>query len=184
MSKFSFAFTDAPAPGFRTEIVPGIEWIRLPLPFALDHVNCWFLHDSNNTCLVDSGLHTPATLACWDSIIKDTGWPEKLLVTHFHPDHSGLAGWFAAQGTHVLSSEIEWGIVKKLNAIETNDYQQFYAQWYAQHGVAQEYIDAVNKAGNSFTAGTVPPPEHCEFLSPGNSIELGGRNFEIMCGQG
>jgi len=184
MSKLSFAFTDAPAPGVRTEIVPGIEWVRLPLPFALDHVNCWLLHDSNNTCLVDTGLHTPVSLECWNDIIKEAGWPEKLLVTHFHPDHSGLAGWFAAQGTQVLSSEIEWGIVKRLNAISTNDFQQFYAQWYAQHGVSQEYIDAVNKAGNSFTAGTVPPPEHCEFLDSGCNIELGGRSFEIICGQG
>lgn len=184
MSNLTFAFTEAPAPGVRTEIVPGIDWVRLPLPFALDHVNCWFIHDDNSTCLVDSGLHTPASLECWDNIIKGTGWPQKLLVTHFHPDHSGLAGWFASQGTRVLSSEVEWGIVKRLNAMPTRDYQQFYAQWYTQHGVSQEYIDAVNVAGNSYTAGTVTPPDQCEFLSAGTNIELGGRSFEIMCGQG
>jgi len=184
MSDLSFAFTDAPAPGVRTEIIPGIEWIRLPLPFALDHVNCWFLHDESNTCVIDSGLNTPTSLECWNNIIKDTGWPEKLLVTHFHPDHSGLAGWFAEHGTHVLSSEIEWEIVERLNAISTSDYQQFYAQWYSQHDVAQEYIDAVNAAGNTYTAKTVPPPTQCAFLSAGDNIEFGGRQFEVMCGQG
>ena len=184
MSNLTFAFTDVPAAGARMEVVPGIDWIRLPLPFALDHVNCWYLHDNINTCMVDTGLHTTASLECWDNIIKETGWPQKLLVTHFHPDHSGLAGWFAEHGTQVLSSEIEWAIVERLNATATGDFQQFYAQWYNQHGVSQEYIDAVNVAGNTYTAKTVPPPNHCEFLSAGDSIELGGRQYEVMCGQG
>jgi len=180
----SFTFSDAPAPGVRTEVVPGIEWVRLPLPFALDHVNCWLLHDNGDTCLVDSGLETRATFDCWNNIIKDTDWPQKLLVTHFHPDHSGLAGWFASHGAEVISSEIEWDIIKRLNAMSTTDYQQFYVQWYQQHGVSQEYIDAVSLAGNTYTAKTVPPPSHCDYLSAGDSVELGGRQFEVMCGQG
>lgn len=184
MNDLSFVFTDAPAPGVRTEIVPGVDWIRLPLPFALDHVNCWFLHDESNTCVIDSGLHTEVSLECWNKIIKKTGWPQKLLVTHFHPDHSGLAGWFAEQGAQVLSSEIEWEIVERLNAISTSDYQRFYALWYSRHGVAQEYIDVVNAAGNTYTAKTVPPPDQCEFLTSGDTISLGGRQFEIICGQG
>jgi len=184
MSHVKFAFTHAPDPGIRTEIIPGVEWVRLPLPFALDHVNCWFLHGNGNTCLVDSGINTRASLDCWDNILKDTGWPQKLLVTHFHPDHSGLAGWFASHGVQVLSSEIEWDIVKRLNAMSTTEYQQFYVQWYKQHGVSLEYIEAVSLAGNTFTAKTVPPPSHCEFLTAGDSVELGGRQFEVICGQG
>jgi len=178
------AVTDVPAPGTRTEIVPGIDWIRMPLPFALDHVNCWHLHDKDSSCVVDTGVNTPETLSSWNDIISDVGVPQHLLVTHFHPDHSGLSGWFAEQGAQVLSSEIEWRIVQRLNAISTVDYQQFYAQWYERNGVPQDYIDVVNVAGNTYTAKTVPPPNQCEFLSAGNSIELGGRVFEIMCGQG
>jgi len=184
MSKLLFADRETPAPGARTEIVPGIEWIRLPLPFALDHVNCWLLHGNGDSALVDTGLKTRVSLDSWERIVNDTGWPQTLLVTHFHPDHSGLAGWFAEQGAHVLSSEIEWDIIKRLNAISTDDYQQFYAQWYQQHGVEQSYIDAVNSAGNTYTSNTVPPPSQCQFLSAGDIIALGGRQFEVMCGQG
>lgn len=184
MSKLSFVVNKAPKPGVRTEIIPGIEWIQLPLPFALDHVNCWYLHGNGSTCMVDTGVHTSATLDYWNNILKDTGVPQKLLVTHFHPDHSGLAGWFATQGAQVLSSEIEWGMVQRLNAIATADYQQFYTQWYKRNAVPQAYIDAVSSAGNTYTAKTVPPPAQCEYLTAGDTVELGGRQFEVMCGQG
>lgn len=184
MSELKFTVEQPPTLGLRTEVVPGIDWVRLSLPFALDHVNCWFLHDGDNNCLIDTGVHTPDTLDCWNRNFAGSGWPQKLLVTHFHPDHSGLAGWFAKNGSDVLSSEIEWGIVQSLNAIDDAAYQDFYAKWYSQNGVEQAYIDTVYKLGNTFKAKTVEPPQHAQFLSDGDSVELGGRSFAVMTGQG
>ena len=180
----TFAFTEAPADGTRTQIVPGIDWIRQSLPFALDHVNCWYLHGEGESCFVDTGVNTEATLDSWEQIFKDTGKPQKLLVTHFHPDHSGLAGWFAKDGCEVLSSEIEWGIVQSLNAIEDTPYQDYYAQWYAQNGVAQSYIDVVYKLGNTYKSKTLAPPQSVGYLRHGDVVELGGRSFQVMTGQG
>lgn len=182
--ELTFALAEPPANGKHTEVLPGINWIRLPLPFALDHVNCWLLHDDTGSCLIDSGVNTKQTLDCWNQVIADTGWPEQLLVTHFHPDHSGLAGWFASNGAQVLSSKIEWGIVQNLNAIDDAAYQEYYAQWYAKNGVEQSYIDAVLKVGNTFKGRTLPPPATCSYLQDGDSIELGGRSFAVLTGQG
>lgn len=184
MSKVSYAFTEAPAAGQCTQIVKGIDWIRMPLPFALDHVNCWYLHGEGESCLIDTGVHTTETLDSWNHIISDKGHPKKLLVTHFHPDHSGLAGWFAETGSDVISSEIEWGIVHALNAIEDARYQALYVDWYKQNDIDQPYIDAIYKMGNTYKARTVPPPTECEYLSDGDTVELGGRRFNVMTGQG
>lgn len=184
MSELTFAFSEFPAPGQRTEIVEGIEWIHLPLPFALNHVNCWYLHGGGEACIIDTGLNTTESRECWNSVIADVGWPQKLLVTHFHPDHSGVAAWFAEHGADVLSSEIEWRIIEQLNAVDAPSYQDFYSQWYKQHGVAQTYIDAVNKAGNMYTAKTLAPPSGVTFLDAGDQIELGGRRFSVLTGQG
>jgi len=179
-----FTFSEAPPYGQRTQIVPGIDWIRLALPFALDHVNCWHLHGEGESCLIDTGVHTKGTLESWNSVFADSPWPEKLLVTHFHPDHSGLAGWFAQKGCEIVSSEIEWGIVQSLNAIEDGAYQDYYANWYVQHGVEQSYIDAVNKLGNTFKSKTLAPPKNAQYLSDGDTVEFGGRSFQVMKGQG
>ena len=179
-----FVFEQAPASGQLTQVIPGIDWVRMPLPFALDHVNCWLLSDDKGRYLIDTGVATQETFDSWNRIVEQTGWPQKLLVTHFHPDHSGLAGWFAEQDCSIVSSEIEWGIVQELNAIEDSPYQDFYAKWYASNGIDQRYIDAVYKMGNSYKSRTKPPPATCDFLQAGDSIEIGGRRFDVMTGQG
>jgi len=180
----SFAFSSAPEAGQTRQIVPGVDWIRLPLPFALDHVNCWYLSGQDDTCLIDSGVNKPETLACWNSVIANKGIPQKLLITHFHPDHSGLAGGVAKQGCDVLSSEIEWDIVQKINAIDDAPYQDFYAQWYMHNGVDASYVRAVYKMGNTYKFITHAPPSACEFLCDGDAVTLGGRQFSVIAGQG
>lgn len=180
----TFTFSEPPTLGQRTQIVPGIDWVRMSLPFALDHVNCWYLHGDGQSCLIDTGVHTKDTLQSWSNVFADGSWPEKLLITHFHPDHSGLAGWFAQKGCDIISSEIEWGIVQNLNAIESEAYQDFYANWYAQNGVDQSYIEAVKKLGNTFKSKTLAPPKQAQYLTDGDTVEIGGRSFQVMTGQG
>lgn len=87
-----------PAVGTSVEIMPGVRWIRMPLPITLDHINLWALEDGDGWTLVDTGIHCPDTIAAWDRIATDDlgGRPVKrLIVTHMHADHAGLAGWLA-----------------------------------------------------------------------------------------
>ncbi len=182
--ELSFAFSKAPEAGQLQEILPGVDWVRLPLPFALDHVNCWLLNSATESCLVDTGVNMPDSLNCWDSVFKQRALPQKLLVTHFHPDHSGLSGWFANQDTQVLTSEIEWRVVTQLNSIQTLDYQNFYVKWYQQHGIPAGYIEAVSKAGNTYKRITAPPADNPQFVKAGDKLELAGRSYTVMTGQG
>lgn len=187
MNELKFAFDQAPDKGQRIAIVPGIDWIRLPMPFALDHVNCWLLHDTDspkNSCLIDTGVYTKETLECWEQVLAETGHPEKLLVTHFHPDHSGLAGWFAENGSDVISSAIEWGVVQTLNHTDDETFVNYYANWYSENGIEQSYIDVVHKAGNTYKSRAYVPPADIAFLADGDSVELGGRFYKVMTGQG
>ncbi len=179
-----FPWAEAPAYGQRETIMDGLDWIRLPLPFALNHVNCWHLYSDDDSCLIDTGVSTKETTELWNAHANQRGWPSKLLVTHFHPDHSGLAGWFAERGASVYSSEIEWGVVKQLNAVDADTYRSIYQQWYSSHGVDQSYIDALAHVGNTYTAKTVSPPAQCQYLRAGDTIELGGRTFAVLTGQG
>ena len=73
-----YVFNDAPGPGTLQEILPGIDWLRLPLPFALDHVNCWVLRGNGNTSFIDTGINMPDSIACWDSVLKAVGQPNNL----------------------------------------------------------------------------------------------------------
>jgi glyoxylase-like metal-dependent hydrolase (beta-lactamase superfamily II) len=92
-----YVFGDAiPAPGESIEAAPGIRWIRMPLPFALDHINLWLLEDGDGWTIVDTGFGTQVTWDLWLRHFEGTmaGRPVKnVVVTHYHPDHLGSAAW-------------------------------------------------------------------------------------------
>ncbi|MGA2087492.1 MAG: MBL fold metallo-hydrolase, partial [Stellaceae bacterium] len=90
-SALAFPFPTPPAPGAAIEVAPGIHWLRMPLPFALDHINLWLLADGDGWTIVDTGFGGgDETKTLWQKVFDSMpgGRPVKrVLVTHFHPDH-------------------------------------------------------------------------------------------------
>ena len=87
-----------PGAGETLRIAPGVEWLRMPLPFALDHINLWLLEDGPGWTIVDAGYAMAETTARWEQIFAERlgGLPiTRIITTHHHPDHIGLAGWLA-----------------------------------------------------------------------------------------
>lgn len=62
-----YPFPSAPAPGDAVEAAPGVLWLRMPLPMALDHINVWALADGDTWTIVDTGMQTTETSAAWQS---------------------------------------------------------------------------------------------------------------------
>src|SRR6185369_11762521 len=99
--QLDYPFGDAvPAPGRTLAIVPGVRWVRMGLPFALDHINLWLLRDRidgrEGWTIVDCGINSEDTRANWEKVFAERlgGLPVlRVIATHFHPDHLGLAHW-------------------------------------------------------------------------------------------
>ena len=101
--------TDPPEPGRAVEVAPGVLWMRLPLPMALDHVNVYALEDDDGWTIVDTGLDTRKARAIWESLLSGplSGRSvARVLITHYHPDHVGLAGWFQSRGAELASLSV------------------------------------------------------------------------------
>ena len=91
-----FPFAEPPAPGQVIEVAPGILWARIPLPFRLNHINVYLIDDGDGWAVLDTGIGNDATREVWNALVNGplAGRPlTRLIVTHFHPDHIGLAGW-------------------------------------------------------------------------------------------
>jgi glyoxylase-like metal-dependent hydrolase (beta-lactamase superfamily II) len=89
-----FPVAAPPPAGEPLLIAPGISWLRMPLPFALDHINLWLVADGPGWTIVDTGYATAETRNAWERIFAGhlEGRPvARLVVTHYHPDHIGLA---------------------------------------------------------------------------------------------
>lgn len=84
----------APEAGELVAIAPGVLWLRMPLPFALDHINLYLVEDGDAYAVIDTGVNDQATIALWEAIIRDYSLQiSRVIVTHMHPDHIGNAGW-------------------------------------------------------------------------------------------
>jgi len=87
---------DVPDPGVIKNVVPGIYWLRMPLPFQLNHINLWLVEEKDGWTIVDTGINTQATRDLWEKIFAEklNSKPvTRVIATHLHPDHVGLAGW-------------------------------------------------------------------------------------------
>lgn len=177
-----------PAPGQARPVCDGIQWLRMPLPFALDHVNCWLLGEGPDRVLVDTGVDDDLTKQYWRTFFdaKDS-YPQQLLVTHFHPDHIGLAGWFEQNGCkRFMGSEIETAISLGLSVTSDQAYASLYELWYLQNGLPELAVSTVRRYGNTYNSRVFRPPasDKWQFITQGQTLTLAGRDYTVLIGRG
>ncbi len=93
LAQLRFPCGDVPEPGDIKNVAPGIYWLRMPLPFQLNHINLWLVEDKDGWTIVDCGINTQATRELWEKIFAEKllGKPvTRVIATHLHPDHVGL----------------------------------------------------------------------------------------------
>ncbi len=107
-----YPFSGPPARGHTFEVAPGVRWIRMPLPFRLDHINLWAIDDGAGWAIVDTGVRNDETAAVWRELFAhapDERTLTRLFVTHMHPDHIGMAGWLTRKfGVELWISRLEY----------------------------------------------------------------------------
>ncbi len=181
-------FPNPPEPGTATEVAPGILWMRLPLPMKLDHVNVYALDDGDGWTLIDTGMATDAGRAAWATLLAGplAGRPvRRVLVTHHHPDHVGLAGWFVARGAELLMPRTGW-LMARMLTLDTQTLPPPEAQaFYRRAGMdAQELAHRAASRPFNFADCVDLLPLGYARLTEGQSVTLGGRTWDIRMGDG
>lgn len=178
-----------PEEGTATEIAPGILWIRLPLPMALDHVNVYALDNGGSWVLVDTGMASKRSIALWEKLLAGplAGKPVgQVLVTHHHPDHVGCAGWFQAEhGAELLMTRTAWLMARMLQLDEQEVPSPEALQFYRRAGMAPEIYDKrARERPFNFADCTVALPQGFRRLSEGQVLPIGGRDWTVRIGHG
>ncbi|MGH7387847.1 MAG: MBL fold metallo-hydrolase [Candidatus Rokuibacteriota bacterium] len=181
-------WTDVPARGEAIDVAPGVAWIRMPLPFQLDHINLWLLEDGDGFTLVDTGVGLDDTRAAWARLLAGRmgGRPiTRVVVTHFHPDHMGNAAWLAERfGADVWCTQGEW--LSAQYARRTRDQRDLEGRLahYRRNGAPPEAIERLRQRGNHYP-GLVPavPPDY-RPIGEGDVLGIGGRRWQAIVGRG
>lgn len=184
----SYPLAEPPAPGTAREVAPGVYWLCMPLPFALDHINLWLLEESDGWTVVDCGYATDATREHWERVFREFmgGRPVKrIVVTHYHPDHLGLATWIMARsGAPLYMSQAEYLTAHAVHAGVAGYHPTQVLELFRRHGLKGERFDALVSRGNSYRRG-VPevPTGYCRIMD-GDVMEINGRGWRVIMGYG
>jgi len=186
MDSISYSFDAVPELGETFEVAPGVRWLRMRLPMALDHINLYLLEDWDGWFIVDCGINDQTTREAWLAVIEKAlaGKPIKgVIATHLHPDHTGLAGWLCEEFrvplymTHMeyLNARAFMTVPKKISWVAE--------QFYRRAGLGQDFIDGMRGRIKGFSSFVAPLPPF-ERLVADQTLRIGGRSWRVVVGSG
>ena len=182
-----FPVAEAPAPGEVTPIAPGVLWLRMRLPFALNHINLWLLDDGPGWTAVDTGFTLPETREAWQHIFAThlRGRPiRRVVVTHFHPDHIGMAGWLTEHWQAKLwITDKEW-LHARMNVTSGEDAARQRRDFARSAGLDEEASLMFAERQGNYRRGAPSVPLSYRRIAEGSVIEIGGRHWRILIGEG
>lgn len=187
-ARLSFPFEGKPAPGECIEVGPGVLWLRMPLPYALNHINLWAIRDGEGWAVVDSGVNTPETVKAWRAVMAGPfeGRPiTRVICTHMHPDHVGMAGWLTRHfKCPLLMTRLEYLTCRVLVADTGREAPPEAIQFYRRAGWSDESLDDYRARFGGFGRDIHALPENMERLSDGDVLQIGGHEWRIVVGNG
>jgi glyoxylase-like metal-dependent hydrolase (beta-lactamase superfamily II) len=188
-SPLAFPLGDTlPEAGQCLPVAEGVFWLRLPLPFALNHINLWLLQDGDGWTLVDCGYGSEHSRALWQPLLDGLLAQQplrRIIVTHDHPDHIGLADWLMQQtGAQLWMSESEFlaahAVWHDLAGFECAQM----VEMYRRHAVPQPMLDLLAANGSQYRKGVPSLPGSFNRLLPGDTLSINGREWHTIVGYG
>jgi glyoxylase-like metal-dependent hydrolase (beta-lactamase superfamily II) len=178
-----------PGEGELIELAPGLGWARLPIPGSLKHINVWILDDGDGVALVDTGLSIPPCREAWEALFAGPlagRSVTRVICTHFHPDHLGLAGWLCERfAVPLWMTRGEWLFGRMLSAdVRDAPPPEAIAYWRAA-GWEEERIEAeAAKGWGRFASVVAPIPVSYVRMEEGDVLAVGERRWRVVIGSG
>jgi len=183
-----------PGLGEVIDVAPGVRWLRMGLPFALDHINLWLLRDRDDAgqhgwAIVDCGIANDATRQAWEQVFTSAldGLPVlRVFVTHMHPDHIGLAHWLTDRWKcRTWISGTDWNAARVASGLTTGFGGDSAARFFAEHGLTDPAALEQVRARRNYYASMVPDvPGTYRRLMDGQVIRIGERDWHAISGYG
>ncbi|MGH6625776.1 MAG: MBL fold metallo-hydrolase [Burkholderiaceae bacterium] len=181
---------EAPPAGSAREVAPGVLWLRMPLPFALNHINLWAARDGEGWAAFDSGVQTSETAAAWRSLFAGSGalaqgGLTRLFVTHMHPDHVGMAGWLTRKfDCRLWMTRLEYLTCRVLVADTGREAPSDGVSFYRRAGWDEEAVENYRARFGGFGKFTHALPDSYRRLRDGERLRIGDHEWRVVVGNG
>ena len=186
--RLQYPFPDRPELGRAIEVGPGVFWMRMPLPFALDHINVWAIDDGPGWAIVDTGVQTPDVLEAWKTLLAGDlgGRPvTRVIATHMHPDHIGMAGWLTRRyQCRLWMTRTEYLTCRVLVADTGREAPPEAMAFYRRAGWDDEALEFYRTRFGGFGKHVYALPDGFRRMQAGERITIGANEWQVVVGNG
>jgi glyoxylase-like metal-dependent hydrolase (beta-lactamase superfamily II) len=186
--RLTYPFEEGPKIGGAVEVAPGVKWMRMPLGGSLAFINVWALKDGGGWAIVDTGMQTPPTAAAWRTIFAEVlgGEPvTRVIVTHMHPDHIGMAGWISRKfACRLWITRLEYLMCRMLAADTGREAPEDALRFYRAAGWDRDALEYYQSRFGGFGKALHALPDSFRRLSDGEEIVIGENVWRVVVGNG
>jgi len=187
-SNLDYPYETRPETGECIAVAPGILWVRMRLPMQLNHINLWLLEDGDGWTVVDTGIRNEETTLAWEQLFAGPmqGRPvRRVIVTHMHPDHIGLAGWLVRKfGVELWITRTEFLMCRNLVADTGQEAPAEGVRFYRAAGFTEDLIENYKTRFGGFGHGVYKLPNSYRRIREGDTIEIGANRWQVVGGNG
>ncbi len=187
-SNLEYPFESRPELGETIAIAPGVYWVRMRLPMQLNHINLWLLEDGDGWTVIDTGINDQVTADAWKALFAGPmgGRPiKRVIVTHLHPDHVGLAGWLVRRfDVQLWMTRTDYLMCRNLVADTGQEAPAEGVRFYRAAGFPESAIEDYKTSFGRFGKGVYKLPNSYRRIAEGDRIEIGERVWEVVVGRG
>ncbi|HRP98402.1 MAG TPA: MBL fold metallo-hydrolase, partial [Rhodocyclaceae bacterium] len=187
-SPLEYPFAAPPPPGETLEVAPGVLWLRMPLPFALDHINLWAISDGPGWAVVDTGIRSDDTIAIWRRQFANAPDPRPLsrvFITHMHPDHIGMAGWLTRKfDCKLWMTRLEYLACRVLVSDTGREAPADAVAFYRRAGWGDAAIESYRARFGNFGKHIYCLPDSYRRIRDGDEIRIGEHVWRVIVGSG
>jgi glyoxylase-like metal-dependent hydrolase (beta-lactamase superfamily II) len=183
-----YPFPEVPAAGTTVEVAPGIHWLSMPLPFALDHINLWLVEDVEGEMrgwtVVDTGIGNAETRALWERILGKKQ-VKRVVVTHYHPDHAGNAAWLCQRyGAELWTTQGEYLTAHAVRTSSAGYTGDAVLAVFRKNGLDEERAGRMRSSRNRYAELVPEFPLSYRRIIEGDEVPIGKQRWRAIIGHG